>query len=206
MRTEVQTGYAGEVETGKLGIWLFLVSEVMLFGGLISSYFMARWGSTVCALGAPAWPKAGQTGGLALATFNTVILLTSSFTMARAVAFAREGESRQAAAHLGWTLGLGVLFLLVKALEYSVKIGHGYYPQSRFMADVPGLNVFVSYYFALTGFHALHVMAGVAWQGVIWRRVRGGGEDAAIKLEYAGLYWHFVDVVWVFLFPLFYLI
>jgi cytochrome c oxidase subunit 3 len=180
----------------------------MLFGAFFSSYFMARWGNALCALGTPAWPAAGYTGGLALAAANTVVLLTSSLTMARSVSFAREGEVKSSAANLRWTLLLGLAFLGIKAFEYGLKIDHGYYPQSAFMKDVPGLNIFVSYYFALTGLHAIHVIAGLVWNGVLWRRAQGGAGPGflAHKLEYAGLYWHFVDIVWVFLFPLFYLV
>lgn len=197
-----------EVDIGKLGIWLFLLSEIMLFGGFLAGYVMTRWGSSVCALGAPAWPKAGYSEGLGLALFNTVVLITSSFTMVRAFSACVKKEERRFRVHLLLTILLGALFLTVKCFEYRTKVGHGYYPNSAFMQANPGLTIFISYYFALTGLHALHLIAGVLWNFYLLRaeKLTGLTDRFAKKVEYAGLYWHFVDIVWVFLFPLFYLI
>ncbi len=196
-----------DAERSRFGLWLFLLSEILLFGGFLSSYVMARWGNSVCMWGAPAWPQPGYTGGLMLALTNTVVLITSSFTMARAVLAARENDSSACARYLRWTVILGAGFLAIKAVEYIVKIEHGYFPRSELMAANPGLTIFVSYYFALTGFHALHVIAGLIWNGLLWKRANGPWQSSTgHKVELAGLYWHFVDVVWVFLFPLFYLI
>jgi heme/copper-type cytochrome/quinol oxidase subunit 3 len=195
-------------DVGQLGIWLFILSEIMLFGGFLASYFMLRWGSSVCAIGAPAWPKEGYTWGLALATTNTLILITSSFTMVRAVLAAEHRNERAFGRFMGSTILLGLLFLCVKGAEYALKIHHGYYPRSPFMEATPGLNIFISFYFALTGFHGLHVVIGILWNLFLKRSAGKKGLSPAFarKVEYAGLYWHFVDVVWVFLFPLFYLI
>jgi heme/copper-type cytochrome/quinol oxidase subunit 3 len=195
-------------EAGKLGIWLFILSEVMLFGGFLSSYVMIRLGSSVCALGTPAWPKAGYTGGLLLAALNTLILITSSFTMVSAFAASKKKDSQRFASNLSATILLGCAFLAVKAFEYTAKIHHGYFPGSQFIAANPGLGIFVSFYFALTGLHALHVIVGILWNSFLYVAGKSGNfTDALVrKVEYAGLYWHFVDVVWVFLFPLFYLI
>jgi heme/copper-type cytochrome/quinol oxidase subunit 3 len=195
-------------EAGKTGLWLFLASEVMLFAAFIAAYLSLRWGSGVCALGAPAWPKSGYTGGLALATANTVVLLTSSYTMVLALLGAREGNRRAFSRNMLFTILLGLAFLGIKAFEYRLKIHHGWYPDSGVMRANPGLNIFVSFYFAMTGLHALHMLAGLIWNGLLWTAGRGSDLDAgfSLKVEYAGLYWHFVDIVWVFIFPLFYLI
>lgn len=191
---------------GRLGLWFFIASEILLFGGFLSGYLNLRWGSTACALGTPAWPQAGYTGGLLLATFNTVILISSSYTMVRATLFAQAGDTGRARRNLLATLILGSLFLLFKAVEYAVKIHHGFYPRSPFMLENPGLVIFISFYFALTGLHVLHVLAGLLWNGALYRSSRHSVAALPQRLEYAGLYWHFVDVLWVFLFPLFYLI
>lgn len=198
----------GETESGKLGIWIFILSEVMLFGGFLSSYFMIRLGSPVCALGSPAWPQASYTGGLLLAALNTLVLITSSFTMVSAFAASKRRDAPGFSSNLLATILLGCCFLAIKAFEYSSKLHHGYFPGSSFIAANPGLGIFVSFYFALTGLHALHVIAGVLWNFFLYRTGKSGSfTDAFVrKVEYAGLYWHFVDVVWVFLFPLFYLI
>lgn len=204
----VEQNYWDEVDIGKLGIWLFLLSEIMLFGAFLSGYVMLRWGSTVCALGSPAWPKAGYTSGLALALLNTIVLITSSFTMVRTFSASLTKQEESFRKNLLWTISLGTIFLLVKLVEYSLKIEHGYTPGSSFMAANPGLTIFVSFYFALTGLHALHVVAGVLWNFFLLQahKVTGITERLTKKIEYAGLYWHFVDIIWVFLFPLFYLI
>jgi len=203
-----QPAHSDHADIGQIGIWLFILSEIMLFGGFLSSYFMLRWGSNVCAIGTPAWPAEGYTGGLALATINTLILITSSYTMVRAVLAAEKRDDRAFSGFMGTTIGLGILFLCVKAIEYSLKIHHGFYPRSPFMEANPGLNIFVSFYFALTGFHLLHVIIGVLWNLFLKQSAKKRNYSPAFarKVEYAGLYWHFVDVVWVFLFPLFYLI
>lgn len=197
-----------EPADGKLALWLFILSEVMLFGGFLSSYFMLRLGSPVCGLGVPAWPRAGYTGGLFLATLNTLILITSSFTAVRALGSARRADRRGLSSHLLATVLLGAAFLAVKAFEYAAKIHHGYGPGGALVQATPGLGIFISFYFALTGLHALHVVAGMAWNFLLWRAGRRVVLNEAFgnKVEYAALYWHFVDVVWVFLYPLFYLI
>lgn len=194
-------------ETGKLGLWLFLLSEIMLFGGFIAGYATIRWGSSVCALGSPAWPAAGYTGGLALACLNTALLVTSSFTVYRALIFARANDTRFRKNLLA-TFVLGIGFLAIKGIEYSMKIHHGYYPGSEWLQSNPGLTIFFSFYYALTGLHALHVIAGILWMGFLYSASKAPAVSSGFssKLEYAGLYWHFVDIIWVFLFPLFYLI
>ncbi len=196
-----------EAETGKLGLWLFLLSEIMLFGAFFACYIATRLGNADCALGTPVWPEAGHLPGLALASLNTVLLLTSSYTMVRAISAAGRGERSRFRANLAATSALGACFLVVKGIEYALKISHGYYPGSDLAKAGPGLSIFLSYYYLMTSLHGLHVLAGLVWNSVVLTIPEGTPADVlAHKAEYAGIYWHFVDLVWVFLFPLFYLI
>jgi cytochrome c oxidase subunit 3 len=206
--THADPSHADHSDIGQIGIWIFILSEIMLFGGFLVSYFMLRYGSSACAIGVPAWPKEGYSVGLALAATNTLILISSSYTMVRAVLASERQDGKAFSRFMGTTIFLGVLFLCVKAGEYALKIHHGYYPRSPFMESNPGLNIFISFYFVLTGFHGLHVVIGILWNGLLKQsaKKRIASPAFARKVEYAGLYWHFVDVVWVFLFPLFYLL
>jgi cytochrome c oxidase subunit III len=178
----------------KLGIWLFLASEVMLFGSLFSAYALLR-------SGAPAWPDQSAVLSVPLATLNTVILISSSVTMVLAWAGARSGQLGKFRLHMGLTLLCGLLFLVVKAFEYSEKFSHGLYPSS---------NNFLALYFTLTGLHAIHVIAGLVVNGYLWgpgtRMWSRDPERFTNRVEVAGIYWHFVDVVWIFLFPVLYLL
>ena len=210
MEAVIETGPHAETEAGdagRIGIWLFLVSEILLFGAFLASYLSTRLGNSDCALGVVAWPEAGHLPGLAMAALNTVLLLTSSYTMVRAISRARRGDRAGFRANLGATLAFGAGFLVVKAFEYALKVSHGYYPGSTLAQAGAGLSIFLSYYYLLTIMHCIHVVAGLAWNAV----VLSASKDAPMpelerKAEYAGLYWHFVDAVWVFLFPLLYLI
>lgn len=194
-------------EVGKLGLWLFIMSEIMLFGAFFASYVSTRLGNAECALGVTAWPEAGHLPGLALASFNTVLLLTSSYTMVRAISGAEKGNRARFRANLIATIALGAGFLVVKGCEYALKVSHGYYPGSDLAKASPGLSIFLSYYYLMTILHGLHVVAGLVWNAVVLSAPRDMPPvTLARKAEYAGLYWHFVDVIWVFLFPLFYLV
>ena len=196
-----------QAETGRLGLWAFLVTEVMLFGGFLTGYVLTRWGNPACRLGAPAWPADAYGATLALATLNTLVLITSSFTAVRGCLAAEHGEDRAFRRWFGATVALGGAFLVVKAVEYTLKFHHGLTPLGAAVEANPGLGIFVSYYFVVTGLHGVHVVAGMAWMAALLAAARRRGARAlAPQIEYAGLYWHFVDVVWVFLFPLFYLI
>ena len=146
--------------------------------------------------------------GLAMASLNTVILLTSSYTMVRAISRAERGDRAGFRANLIATISLGGVFLVVKGLEYALKISYGYYPGSDLAKANPGLHIFLSYYYLLTILHGVHIIAGMIWNGVALSSASGNADLAKVarKAEYAGLYWHFVDVIWVFLFPLLYLI
>ncbi|MBI2885000.1 MAG: cytochrome c oxidase subunit 3 [Candidatus Omnitrophica bacterium] len=183
-------------ETGepasKLGMWLFLASEVMFFAGLIAAFVVLRFTH-------PAWP--GPEGHLNkwLGTANTFILLCSSWTVVMALADFQAGRQRSGRLYLLWTIVLGSAFLVIKGFEYSAKLPHGI---------LPSTNIFWSCYYTLTGFHGLHVLGGIiANLWLFFRAMQGRmGPSNAYKVELAGLYWHFVDIVWLFLFPMLYLL
>lgn len=196
-----------EEDAGRVGLWLFILSEILLFGAFLASYISTRLGNPECALGVVVWPEAGHAPGLALAALNTVILLTSSYSMVRAIGRAEAGDRAGFRSNMIATIVLGLGFLAVKTAEYSFKISHGYYPGSELARANAGLSVFLSYYYAMTILHALHIVAGLVWNATALHASGAAAMPAvARKAEFAGLYWHFVDVVWVFLFPLLYLI
>ena len=183
-----QTG----IPTNKLGMWVFLVSEVMFFAGLLAAYIVLR-------LSHPAWPGSGGHLSVPLGTANTFVLLCSSMTMVMAHSAVQHDEQGALRTYLLLTVLLGAAFLGIKGYEYSVKFEHGINPAT---------NTFWSCYFTLTGFHALHVLGGVitnAW--FLMRAVQGRlNPKTGYGVELAGLYWHFVDIVWLFVFPLIYLL
>ena len=179
------------IPSGKLGMWVFLASEVMFFTGLISAYIILR-------MGHPAWP--GPEGHLSvpIGTCNTLILIGSSVTIVLALAASHREALPAARGWLLMTILLGSSFLGIKAFEYSAKFSHEIFPST---------NLFWSCYFTLTGFHALHVLGGIVFNlWVLSRTFTQAWREQAHRLELAGLYWHFVDIVWIFLFPLLYLI
>jgi cytochrome c oxidase subunit III len=178
----------------KLGIWLFLASEVMLFGSLFSSYALLR-------SGAVSWPRQWEVLNVPLAALNTVVLIASSVTMVLAWASLKNKNVQRYRLFMGLTLAGGAIFLIVKAIEYSEKFSHGLYPST---------NNFLGLYFTLTGLHAIHVIAGMIVNAyLIGPGVRMWStepERFTNRIEVAGIYWHFVDVVWIFLFPVLYLL
>ena len=176
----------------KVGMWLFLASEVMFFAGLIAAYIVLRAGS-------PAWPIVSEVLNVPLVAGNTFILIVSSVTMVQAYASVQAGNQRQLRRMLLATLGLGLLFLAVQAYEWSALLGEGVTAQS---------SLFGASFFTLTGFHGAHVSGGViALIFVSLKAQRGGYTQAAHQgVELMGLYWHFVDVVWIILFTIVYLI
>lgn len=170
----------------KIAVWWFLASEIMVFGGLLASFVVFR-------LGGGRWYDASEHLGVTLAAVNTLILLTSSLTIVQAFAAAERGDEPGVRRGLALTVLGGVAFLGVKAVEYSIEVSHGF---------VPSAGIFWSFYYTMTGLHALHVLGGVVVNAVLLAAPRA---RTARRVEMAGLYWHFVDVVWIFLFPLLYL-
>jgi len=191
--------YAG----AKLGMWLFLFTELLLFGGLFLLYavYLKRY------------PQEFADGGRQLdwtmGTANTVILLTSSLCAAMAVTAVQRDERRSALGLIGGTLFCATGFMAIKYCEWSAKIGHGIYPGSgQLKAGPAGESVFFSLYFMTTGIHGLHVLIGGALLAWIATRVKSGAVHAGdyVLLENGALYWHLVDLIWIFIFPLYYLI
>jgi len=178
----------------KLGIWLFLASEVMLFGSLFASYVLLRTGD-------PGWPDQSAVLSVPLGALNTVILIASSVTMVLSWAALRAGQLGRYRLYMGATLAAGTAFLVVKAFEYSDKLAHGL---------LPSTSNFLGMYFTLTGLHAVHVVAGMAVNLFLWgpgvRMWPHQPQRFTNRVEIAGVYWHFVDVVWIFLFPVLYLL
>ncbi|MBZ0160469.1 cytochrome c oxidase subunit 3 [Candidatus Methylomirabilis sp.] len=173
---------------GKIAIWWLIASEVMVFGGAVGSYIMARAAS-------PGWSAEAAHLSTSMATINTFVLLTSSMTMAMAFAAYQKDDQRGVQKFLLCTILLGLAFLGIKAYEYISHITENAAPWS---------GSFWSFYYLLTGLHALHVIAGVV-VNVILLLAAGRGLRTGYRIEIAGLYWHFVDIVWIFLFPLLYL-
>jgi cytochrome c oxidase subunit III len=187
----------------KLGMWLFLFTELLLFGGLFILYavYLARYPHEFSA--------AGRELNVTFGAINTVVLLTSSLMAAMAVTSVKRGERGLTLALLSGTLGCAGIFLVIKYFEWSAKIHHGIYPGSpKLVAGHPGESVFFGLYYISTGLHGVHVVIGAGLLAWITARVKSGSLDAGnnIALENATLYWHLVDLVWIFIFPLYYLI
>ena len=200
-------------ETDTLGIWVFLVTEIMFFGGLFASYTIYRSFYT------PAFEAGSRVLNVRLGAINTMILLSSSFTMAMAVRSAQTAKRNALMVFLVLTMVLGVAFLGVKGVEYHQEYveriipGVNFAPQGEMLQRLlPGglgqVQLFLCFYFAMTLVHALHMTIGLALLLVLLLRARRGtfSSQYFAPVEVTGLYWHFVDVVWIFLFPLLYLI
>jgi cytochrome c oxidase subunit III len=186
----------------KLGMWLFLVTEINLFGGLFIAYSYMRHKY-------PAeFHHAGSELNAFLGVTNTIVLLTSSLTVVLAIMAIQRNKAALSRAYLLGTVGLGLVFLIIKSFEWSAKFHHGLYPSSAHLATLPhGEQVFFGLYFTMTGLHGVHVLVGMCLLSVIAMKVKSGKISANkyALLENGGLYWHLVDVIWIFLLPLFYL-
>jgi cytochrome c oxidase subunit III len=186
-----------------LGMWLFLVTEIMFFGGLFTVYVVYR--STHFA----AFVAASHELDITLGGFNTAVLICSSLTMALAVNAAQLGRRRSLVTFLILTILLGAVFLAVKAVEYHEKFVNHHVPGPSFHFDGPAsAQLFFSLYFAMTGLHALHMVIGIALLAILAVRAHRGrfSRKYYTPIDLTGLYWHFVDIVWIFLFPLLYLL
>ncbi len=190
--------YAG----AKLGMWIFIFTELILFGGLFVAYGMYR------SMHPHDFHHASGELNVTLGVTNTIILLTSSLTMVLAIVALRLGRKLQSMIFLSSTMVLGVVFLVNKFFEWKAKIHHGLYPGAEhLMTRPPGERLFFGLYFGMTGLHGLHVTVGVVVMSVMLILIKRDRirQDDFIKLENTGLYWHLVDVIWIFLLPLFYL-
>lgn len=178
---------ASGIPTGRLAVWWLLASEIVIFGGLIASYLMHR-------LHHPHWADEAAHTNTVAGAFNTFVLLTSSLFAVLGHQAAERGDGARAARFLHYTIGGGLVFLGVKAWEWTGEIQHGF---------TVFRDVFWAYYYTTTGLHGLHVIVGLIAMAFIAADARRGRH--LHRVELVGIYWHFVDAVWIFLFPLFYI-
>lgn len=192
-----------DYEGAKIGMWLFLFTEVLLFGGLFLLYavYLHRYPAEFHA--------AGKDLSRIFGTANTIVLITSSLCMALAISALQRGKVLLSQRLVLLTVALAGVFLVNKFFEWSAKIGHGIYPNSSgLLALPPGEMVFFNLYYLMTGLHGIHVIIGGAVLLYGWHLMRAGRvtPEHFVFLENGGLYWHLVDLVWIYLFPLFYLV
>ncbi len=191
-------------DTGaKLGMWLFILSELLLFGGMFILYSAYRYKNPVD------FHHASRELEVLLGTLNTIILLTSSLSMAASISALQRGQRKLSMVLLMATMALGLLFLANKGFEWGTKIEHGIYPNSpALLARAKGEILFFGLYYVMTGLHGLHVLVGVCIIcGMLMLIARDKiNQIRFVPLENAGLYWHLVDIIWIFLYPLFYLV
>jgi cytochrome c oxidase subunit III len=196
---------AQQHDAASLGMWVFLVTEILFFGGLFAGYTVYR------ATYSEAFREASHHLDLLLGSINTAVLITSSLTMAFAVHNAQEGRRRALIVFLLLTMIIGAVFLSIKVTEYAHKYEQDLVPGIRFAYGGPHpgqVQLFLIFYFVITSLHALHLTIGIGLLGVLafmaWRGHFSA--DYYVPVETSGLYWHFIDIVWIFLFPLLYLI
>ncbi len=185
----------------QLGMWVFIAQEILFFGGLFLTYTVYRFGYPT------AFAQASHHLDITLGAVNTAVLIASSLTMALAVHGGQLGNRFTQTLFLAATIVLGSIFLGIKTIEYGHKFHEHLVPGPGFIGD-PHEQIFFSLYFMMTGLHALHMIIGIAILAVLtWQASRGAyGKHYYSPVELTGLYWHFVDIIWIFLFPLLYLI
>jgi cytochrome c oxidase subunit 3 len=187
----------------RMGLWLFLFSELILFGGMFIIYAVYRFKHP------EEFRLAAAELDVFIGTINTIILLTSSLTVAMSITAIQKGKKYFSMVLVGTTLVLALVFLVNKYFEWSHKISIGIYPQSPELTNKPqGEILYFGLYYVMTGLHALHVIIGMAVLGVMFVYIARDkiNQHSFVRLEAGGLYWHLVDIIWIFLFPLFYLI
>jgi len=180
----------------KLGVWLFLASEIMLFGALFSSYVLLRVGAEP-----GQWPVGSEILSVPIATVNTLILIASSVTMVMSWASLKLKNFGKFKLYMGLTILLAFAFLVIKYFEYMSKFDANLFPST---------STFLAIYFTITGLHGLHIVGGIIVNGYFWgpgaKLWETNPDQFTNRIEVAGLYWHFVDLVWIFLFPVLYLL
>jgi cytochrome c oxidase subunit 3 len=187
----------------RMGMWLFLFTELILFGGMFILYSVYRYNYP------EAFHLAAKDLNTVIGTFNTAILLTSSLTMALSITAIQRGQKTLSLMFQFLTIVLAMGFMVNKYFEWSAKFHHGIFPGSdALLAKPSGEILFFGLYYVMTGLHGLHVIIGVILIALMMRYTSKGiiTSESYVKLESAGLYWHLVDIIWIFLFPLFYLI
>lgn len=194
-----------QFDASKLGLWVFLVTEVLLFGGLFVAYIMYR------ALYPEMFHEAHEHLNKVMGGINTIVLICSSLSMAMAVHYVQNNDRKTALRLLTFTLFCGATFMVIKFFEYKAKFDHHLFPDASF--DVAAFKhadagLFYSLYFLMTGLHGIHVLAGMSL--ILWMIIRTSRNEFSSEyytpVELTGLYWHLVDLIWIYLFPLLYLI
>lgn len=200
-----------QFDAAKLGMWLFLATEILLFSGMFVAYTVFRvWHPEV-------FQEAAHVLDTRMGLFNTLVLLASSFTVAMAINSIQRDDQKACVRYLLLTIAGALIFLVVKYFEYSSKIAHGVVPGTNFaphgehyayLADVRYAKQFFSIYYVATGIHAVHIIAGIGILTWLTIKAKAGRFSSAwyTPVELGGLYWHIVDIIWIFLFPLLYLI
>ena len=202
-RTNIALEEHHDYTGAKIGMWLFLFTEILLFGGLFLVYSVYR------ARNPAEFQTAAAELSLIIGAVNTVILLTSSLTMALSISAIRRSEKKASVIFQAITIVLAIVFLVNKYFEWGAKIGHGIYPNApELLAKPHGEILFYGLYYVMTGLHAIHVLAGIVLLTIMLAYTIRGSITAQdfVKLENSGLYWHLVDIIWIYLFPLLYLI
>ena len=197
------SGHNFDAKASKLGMWLFLYTELLLFGGLFLVYMVYRF------LNQEAFLEASYELNVWMGTINTVILLTSSLTIAMSITALQKGDKKLSVILLWATIAAALAFLVIKYFEWSAKFEHGLFPGMEHYDALPvGERLYFYLYFFMTGLHALHVIVGAVFILVVVKKINNGSvnQKRYSLLENSGLYWHLVDLVWIYLFPLFYLI
>jgi len=190
-------------EASKIGMWLFIFTELLLFGGLFIVYSVYRY------LNPEAFHLAAEELDRNIGLINTIILLVSSATIAMSVSAIQMGKILHSKILVSITILLAAVFMVNKYFEWGAKIEHQIYPGSQYLMELSqGEILFFGLYFAMTGLHALHIIIGMILMLVVLARINSGKltADNHALVENSGLYWHLVDIIWIFLFPLFYLI
>jgi cytochrome c oxidase subunit 3 len=187
----------------KLGMWLFLYSEIILFGGLFVLYaaYLHRYSEF--------FAEGGKELDRMIGTINTVVLLISSFTVAASITAMQRNAKKQTVGFLLFSIACGIIFLVNKYFEWGAKIHHDIYPNSEtLVSGEPGVNIFFGLYYVITGLHGLHVIIGMVLLSISLVFVLTGKITPSrfSMLDNSGLYWHLVDLIWIFVFPLFYLV
>jgi len=213
----VEAFHHHDEEGTRLGFWLFLFTELLLFGAFFIIYAVYRSNNLAD------FKIAAESLNVGIGTQNTIILLTSSLTMVLSLGAMKAGRVKLAKSNLLFTIGLGLAFLVIKGFEWNAKFAHHLFLQttggiasghgSPLLTPGPemlpdGQVLFYGLYFVMTGIHALHIIIGGLWMGLVYYWISKGSinPDNPGVLERCGLYWHLVDIIWIFLFPLYYLV
>jgi cytochrome c oxidase subunit 3 len=200
---DAHTGHHRDDEGAKLGMWLFIFTELLIFGGLFLVYSVYRFKNP------EAFQIAGEQLNTTIGLINTIILLVSSMTIAMAITAIQRSQKQRSMWLMAVTIILALVFMVNKYFEWSAKIHHGLYPGSEHLKELgAGQLLFFGLYFLMTGLHALHIIIGVIFIGFVMKFTANNEVNSTdfVYLENAGLYWHLVDLIWIYLFPLFYLI